>query len=458
MRLDVQGYFLSMVCAGVFAAGWYTRRWWGNPVHRFLDRIRVWQIAGVAMATRCAVLVCCDLTQFSDYADFHDIAVRLAETGVWWDPGRPPGISWLAAGCYAITGVHTEGPLLVNLALSMASLYVVWRVAHTMFGAATGRVAALSLALYPEHIIHVNYICSEPGYFLGVNAAALLYAKAVGHAEREQQKKEAGCAAGAGLALGVAHYFRSTTPLVFLAWLMLHVCAVRAKRRTFSEALRTLGVAGAVFLCTIGPVILHNRHDLGIWSISSYQMGGWSLYLSTNPTYLGNWNQEDVDNFEALYRQHPAPPGENAVLYRDRWAAQLAWERLQRYPWHWAGAVLFFKPYCFWGDPSGSFWVNQQFRAGSAAHGLAAFWLVWWHKTALLTAALALRAVGSRPAQPGSALWLYNFYLWFASLSTLFFCVVGTEGRYHNVHLGWICALAAWTWMRRLPPAVGSPP
>jgi hypothetical protein len=444
VRLDVSGYALAGVTGLLLAGGWRTRRQWLPVLATWLLRFNMPSILGVALLLRCGVLLFCDLTQFSDYADFHNIAVQLLERGVWWDPGRPPGISWVAAGCYAVAGVQVVWPLLVNVLFGVASIYVVGRVGTLLFGREIGLAGALLLALYPEHILHANYLCSEPGYFLGIHVAIWCYV-----CGWERPRQAVMYWALAGLSVGVAHYFRSTTPLFFLAWGAVHLLAAAGGRQSLRRAAGSLSIAGAAFLLTIAPIIAHNCRDLGIVSISSYQMGGWSLYLSTNPVYLGNWNQADVDFFEGVYALHPAPPGAHPVVYRDRLALHFAKERFLDFPLHWAGAFFLFKPYCFWGDPSGSFWVNQQFAAGSGGQRAAGFWLIFWHKAVLLLAALALWGRGAKWAGVRSPL-LFDFFVWFAGMSTVFFCITGTEGRYHNVHLGWLCLLAAFFLLR--PP------
>lgn len=447
VSLDTWGFALTAVLIVFFSALWFSRGWWRHWIPDLPAKIQIQHILLLALLLRVWVLCCCDLTQISDYHDFNQIARAMLQGGAWFDPGRPPGISWLTAACYAIAGEHLLVPLLMNIFISLCSIFVVWKGANLLFNGTVALWGALLLALYPEHIIHANYLCSEPGYFLGMNAGILFYVLSV-----KQPDHKNVFLALSGLFLGIGHYFRSTTPLVFvsiaLAEGVLLLQTTPAQRPSFRPALTRLTGLVVAFLLVISPIIWHNRQNLGIWNISSYQMGGWSMYLATNPVYLGNWNAEDVAFFDSLCTVHPPPAAQNGYLYRDSLSKHLAWKRFKTHPGTYFASVLLFKPYCLWGDPSGSFWVNQQFSPGTLAARFFGLWLVVWHKLILCAAGLALfraKRLDSRYVFPLMA----HIYLFFAIFNTLAFSVMGTEGRYHNVLLGWLCWWAAVTIRRR---------
>lgn len=451
VSLDRWGFLLSAALM-VFFAGLYgvyaflksqnaPQQWWkrlNSGLSYWTAKLNIVFILLLALLLRLVVLCCCDLTQISDYHDFNQIALSILQGGAWFDPGRPPGISWLTALCYAVAGVHVWVPLLANICVSLWAIFIVWAGGKLLFNSKIAVWSAFLMAIYPEHIIHANYLCSEPGYFWGINAGILWYAISIKKTARSYW-----FLIFSGIALGVGHYFRSTTPLVFFSMALAEGLSCfqadwEHRKALLLSALKRLTIVTGVFLLTISPVLWHNRQDLGIWSIASYQMGGWSMYLATNPVYLGNWNMEDVVFFDSLYAAHPAPATANAYLYRDSLAKHLAWERFKAHPGAFFSAVCFFKPYCLWGDPSGSFWVNQQFAPGTFGSRFFGLWLVVWHKCILCAAGLALWHKKWRNAYLHFPL-LSNIFLWFSIFNTVLFVMMGTEGRYHNVLLGWLC-------------------
>jgi hypothetical protein len=454
VSLDRWGFALSTVLLLVIGAGWVARSWWSRRGGFSLPKINIWQVLLLALALRVLLLALADLTQISDYGDFDRIALSVSQGGAWFDPGRPPGISWIAALCYYFFGVHLLVPLAANLFLQLLSIYVVWRAARIFFGERIAVGSALLLAFYPEHIIHANYLCSEPGYFLGVNLGFLLYASAIFIHRRDAETQRGffkngnplrlcvsavGLSFLAGMSFAAAQYFRSTAPIALGAVFLVEMIFFwREKGRETRLPMLRLSALAVAFLLGISPIIWHNRQNLGIWNTSSYQMGGWSMYLATNPEYLGNWNEKDVAFFDSLVAVHPPPPGQNAFVYRDSLAKELAFERFAAHPVTYFAAMLFYKPFCLWGDPSGAFWVNQQFEAGTIGRAVFGLWLILYHKFILLMASLALWRFR----------WESNFWqdawLVFAWLNTLAFSILGTEGRYHNVLLGWLCCWAAW--------------
>jgi hypothetical protein len=439
VRFDTMGWAMSAALAAFFGAMWLTQRYWTQGVEWLDQRLQIGWIMMLALIVRAVVLLTCDLTQVSDYQDFNNIALSILAGGEWFDPGRPPGVSWLAAAIYALTGQRDIWiPLVVNGLLSVAGIGLVWLLVRQVAHIRAANWAAVLMVLYPEHIIHSNYLCSEVGYFLGIYVAVWLYfAKSAGWMHW----------LAAGMAVGVAHYFRSTAPLALVALVLSawagghHGAGLLARHFNVQKntMLRRWVALAIGFGLIVTPIVLHNQAQWRIWSLSSYHMGGWSMYLGTNPTYMGNWNHEDVAQFVAL---RDALPDSMSVgqklLHLDGVFRNMAWERWQAHPMAWFRAVLRFKPYCFWGDPSGTWWVDQQFERGSWQHGLAGLWLIGWHKWVLFLAGLAMWQ--QRDGLPPAARW----WLWMAVLHTLVFCVMGTEGRYHNILLGGLCGWAGW--------------
>jgi 4-amino-4-deoxy-L-arabinose transferase-like glycosyltransferase len=436
VQFSVPGAVLSLAVVLVLGLGHRFRRHWQPWVQARLSGLRLRGILLLALLLRLLFVGLGDPVQFTDYADFEQLARQMAEGRVFMDPGRPPGPSWLSALCFRYLGGHIYGALLPQLLLSLGHLCLVRALGAAFFGRALGNAAALLLALNPEHLLYANYICTENGYFFFLHLALWLLWR---FRALEPQPGAAALLGGllAGLSLGLAHVFRATAPIFVVA---LALALWPALRWRIAGRLLPL-LAG--FLLAVSPVLWFNRQVLGIWSLSSYQMGGWSLYLGSNPRHMGLWNAQDVADFEAIAEQTPLPPTLHPAVARDRLAARLGWERMVQHPANWVAAALLFKPYHYWGQPNGLWWAYHHFADRPLALLAWRLLFVLFLKALLFGAALALWRGPGAAFQPAAPRWMWRFMLYFALLALGSHLFLEVQGRYHHIFLGWLSWLAA---------------
>ncbi len=434
MQLSTAGYLTSVGTLLVLAIFFYFRHTAYARIQGLADRISPAAVILAGAAIRIAMVVTHDLVHNADGGDFERVALEMLDGQYLMPPGRPPAPSWQTAAMYALGGMHRLLPLLPQLAWDILHLWLVYRLGAYFFDQNTGKVAALLLALHPDHILNATEINTENGYFLlfylGIFLLVYLENKT------RASKWEYGLfALFAGLCWGLAHYFRTTTPLALFAWAAL---AVTDRSGTFRRSAPGL-FAG--FLIAISPLIAYNKTTYNIWSATSYQMGGWSVFLSTNPQYLGNWNKEDVVLFETRAAAESPPKDMHPAVFRDRLALQMARERWQQYPWHWVFSAVAFKPYCLWGDNGGGIWTERRFADQPAIRYATQAYFIVYHKWLCLLAALGLwRLLRQTDPMPP----YLRFFLWLALITTAAHTFLEVRAMYHHLFFGFMVWLGAY--------------
>ncbi|MCC6627456.1 MAG: tetratricopeptide repeat protein [Chloroflexi bacterium] len=229
-------------------------------------------------------------------------------TPAWLPVQRVPLLSLLAGALFRIAG-NDLGPVnLVQIGLSLATCWFVWRWAAALWGRSAGLVALAIAVIYPTLITHsASFLYTETLYtFLAAGALYLLgrlggarglvdgvdqVDAGEGRAEWPELARGAlGWAVAAGLAIGMTALTRSSgLTLLGVALLWLTLAGWRAWRRT--------ALLGLVIIAACALVIAP-------WTARNYRTyGGW-LLLDT----IGAYN---------LWRDN-ALPGENpaAILVR----------------------------------------------------------------------------------------------------------------------------------------------
>lgn len=434
VQLSTAGYVASVVTLFMLLAFYRHRHFCFGLIQRGTDRISPGTILLVGATMRIIMVLLHDNIHNADGGDFERIALEMLDGQYIMTPGRPPAPSWQTAEMYALGGMNRFLPLLPQLLWDILHLWLVYRLGTYFFDKNIGKIAALLLAFHPDHILNATEINTENGYFL-LFYLGLLLLFLNSDKERKSHLKRGLYALMAGMCWGLAHYFRTTTPLALLIWGTLMLADTGGMFRRNAPGL----FAG--FLIAISPLIVYNKTTYGIWSATSYQMGGWSVFLSTNPRYLGNWNKEDVQTFESRAAAHPPPSDIHPAVFRDRLAFQMALERWQQYPWHWAFSAVAFKPYCLWGDNGGGIWTQRRFADQPAIRYALQAYFILYQKWLCLLAALGLWGL-SRRADPLPP--YLRFFLWLALITTAAHTFLEVRAMYHHLFFGFMVWLAAF--------------
>lgn len=434
VQLSPVGYFSAIGTLFLLGLFYRFRHTFYVFVQRLTDRISPWAIILIGAAIRVAMVIAHDNLHNADGGDFERIALEMINGQYIMTPGRPPAPSWQTAAMYTVGGMHRSLPLLPQLLWDILHLWLVYRLGKYFFGINIGKIAALLLAFHPDHILNATEINTENGYFLLFYLGILLLLFGEG-STRTSPLKRGLYAISAGLCWGLAHYFRTTTPLALFAWGGLMVAD---RSGTFRRSWPGL-FAG--FFLAISPLIVYNKQTYGIWSAASYQMGGWSVFLSTNPYYLGNWNQADVEVFEQRAAALALPDDVRSAVSRDKLALQMAHERWRQNPWTWVFSAIAFKPYCLWGDNGGGIWTQRRFADRPILKYAFQAYFILYHKLLCLLAALGLWGLSQRtdPLPP-----YLRLFLWLALITTAAHSFLEVRAMYHHLFFGFMVWMAAF--------------
>ena len=76
-------------------------------------------------------------------------------------PLKSTGASIITAFFYRIFGVNSFAALMPNMILSSISIFLIYGLCKRFFDKRAGIIAALFLAIFPEHLFYVNLIGSD---------------------------------------------------------------------------------------------------------------------------------------------------------------------------------------------------------------------------------------------------------------------------------------------------------
>lgn len=177
---------------------------------------------------------------------------------------RMPGYPVFIMLTGRLTGLGDGGVVLAQALMFLCAVWLMWRVAKEVFGQAAGLCFLALSACYPFVAYSVGQISPEtPAVFLLALMSFMLLRPSVWRL------------AAAGLALGLAAYFR---PNLLLLGVALVPALLLANRRLYARALLPLIVSGTLLL----PWAIHNYRTFGVFTPTSIVTGfGINLFLGT---------------------------------------------------------------------------------------------------------------------------------------------------------------------------------
>jgi 4-amino-4-deoxy-L-arabinose transferase-like glycosyltransferase len=174
---------------------------------------------------------------------------------------RPPGYPGLIRGVYAIAGDRPWVVILLQVAMGVATVGLVYLLGRRLFGPAVGAWAALALAVDPISIVLANYLQPEIPYTLLLVGGSLLWLRGL-------QDRSWWWGVGAGMVLGLGVLVRPVglyLPVILIpVSLLLHGGAWR-KRLAFVFALLL------AFSVPVGGWIAHNARATGVATLSTVE-------------------------------------------------------------------------------------------------------------------------------------------------------------------------------------------
>jgi 4-amino-4-deoxy-L-arabinose transferase-like glycosyltransferase len=247
------------------------------------DRAWLGSWIAVGWALRIVWLAAVPQVATSDYRSYFGLAVGLVERGTFGIDHvcfhRPPGISLALAPLVALFGTRPWLPWLLNLALFIALMVVVFWLGRAVAGTRVARVAVVLVAVWPNALFLSGLASKELLLLTLVSAAMFAYIVA---AEGLHAPPSAARAVTAGLLTGASALTQPTAlllPAGFALYEWLRGSAIRG------AAVRlALLVGGAVLV--VAPWTARNWQASGELLLVSAN-GGHALWVGNNPEATG---------------------------------------------------------------------------------------------------------------------------------------------------------------------------
>lgn len=400
-------------------------------------------ILGLALFLRLLLLWLAPQQPFSDGAYYYDRAVGLV-SGHGYREGTVPTAFWpvghplILAGSMAVLGPGLTGPLLVNLAATLAILgSLLWLGRRLTGEALPGRMAALLYAIYPASVAYVGTPLAElAGTALVMVGLGLMIVGLAGERTRWPAMLTA------GLVLGLAALSR-TQFVVFPISALIGVALV------WRTGCRRLLAGGVVLHLAMAAVLvpwsLRNQAVLGTPALSTN--GGVALFTGANDRATGGYlNAGEVNLWRAA-----GVPEDQAITRQvevDRALRMSARGWIADHPVRWL-ALAPKKVLLLWSKDGDAFWGLQTahpdaastIRLAQVANQLSYLALLLAAAPALWRGARAILFGRSRD-RPLAILWLVPLFVSLTAVLTT------GQTRYHFSAMPFIALGAGWTLMR----------
>lgn len=367
----------------------------------------------------------------SDPQIYDVFARNIAFEGTYaYNPGKPVaywpvGASAIYAGAYLLMGANAVAVVVVNLLASAVILWGTWDLGRRWFDEATGRLAALLLAVWPIMIQFTSTLASELPFIALLLAGLVAWDRA---AAGTGLARRAAWTLLAGLFLAAATYVR---PIALLIPAAFAVAAILRAPRRAGPTLLMAAAASAVIVVAVLP-----------WSARNERVFGERVFISTN-----FWPNFWISNNRSATREYMRlPPTTEGMteIERSDYLKELVLEDLALDPARFVGRVVWKALVLHnretigvdWGAPRARDWIGTP--GVEVLKGLST---AWWY--AVLLAALAGLILLARRIGPWTALLSPPVWLWL--YITAVHAVILVADRFHMPANPFIAMLAATT-------------
>lgn len=416
---SIPTYMFVAVCV-IFAAAIRMRlfqKLWSKPIHLSCKSIFI-----IALVLRLVYVLLSGVEQTTDFLQYDQMALDIlgGKYILHWE--KPTGPSLFFALHYLFFGHITLLPQISQAILSALQVLLVYViVVRTTKNKDAGKLAAIVLAFWPEHIVYTNLLGSEVLYTTFTLTTVWLLSPSI--------KRYSLAAFIAALCLGIAQWMRPTAVLFAVVGLIFVTSTswvLAGWRACFKATLAFI----CGFMLLVSPIILLNYHALGVASPTPSQMGGWSLMIGTNTQSRGTYLEKDWHFLREQIQQRTPRKGENHHVFSDRVAREIGFERLTSQPLKILYMGFIHKIPHLWGGHSGVGWSMLTSRFHGIylyATGLAKV----WHLLALMMCVLVLFARSKRKCPWDER----QIYVYTILLTTFVHMLLESQPRYHCVFL-----------------------
>ncbi|HEY5626483.1 MAG TPA: glycosyltransferase family 39 protein, partial [Nitrospira sp.] len=213
----------------------------------------------------------------SDSTEYQQLALNLFQQGTFsrspqypYDPEiiRTPAYPLMLAGIYRIFGVHPALVVFAQIALSVATIFISFKIATCLFHKQAGLLTAFLLAADPVSAYYTQVILTETAFTTTLSLCVLLLLYALKEPSRWQWS------VGASLSLALSTYIRPTS--YYLGFLLPFIFFLMIRSAT---GWRRASIPALAFFTLYGILV-------GSWQLHNYAQTGSMEFSQTKNQYL----------------------------------------------------------------------------------------------------------------------------------------------------------------------------
>jgi len=162
-------YILSMAASSSNFSSFFSSKKLRNTV---TEAVLAAAVISIGAAARIWVIQNIPISPSSDYQTYYQVAEMLSKGTLISDGSglcdyisefpHVIGYPFILSILFKITGPSVTAGLYLNLAASVISIFLVYRIARLLCGRAGGLIALMAAALWPSQILYSNMLASEP--------------------------------------------------------------------------------------------------------------------------------------------------------------------------------------------------------------------------------------------------------------------------------------------------------
>lgn len=395
-----------------------------------------WGALTYLVASRLTLIVSFDVAPSSDAAWYYARALEMLSTSRYAEGGVataywPVGYPGFLAGLMASMGQTVRVGQLANLMLSAACLVLMYRFCLQRFGdSRVAGVAAVLLAVYPNHMGYSVGLFSEPLYTFLLLATVVFTQPGVGY----------GRIALMGVVVGLATLVKAQMMLlgpILMFFLLLNNWSLGAIGSAFQRV-----VLGSLFMAiTIAPWTWRNQVVMGA-PVPISTNGGMSL-LSGNNSSMTTALDRDYNDSDPIFKSVKFSVVDQVAADKRAKSAAFSW--IGDNPGRFI-ALMPKKAFRLWVPDGESEWI---FQAGYAGYEDQK---IWFRSVRVVNQLIYLALLGGfvfgmakclRPRDPVTLV-VPLLLLFFTALSMVF----SGQSRYHSPLMPFVISYAAWAFVR----------
>lgn len=213
----------------------------------------------------------------SDSVEYHQLALNLLQHSEFsrslqapYEPEiiRTPAYPLLLAGLYGIFGIQPVIIVFVQIALSVATIFIGFRIATMLFHEQAGLLTALLLAADPVSAYYTQVILTETVFTTAISLCLLLFLHALANPSRWQWS------VGASICLALSTYIRPTS--YYLGFILPFMFFLMARPAIGWRCAAKPALAFLFLYVTL----------VGGWQLHNYMQTGSTEFSQTKNQYL----------------------------------------------------------------------------------------------------------------------------------------------------------------------------